>query len=288
MQIEQSRQSQSLDGPLTPIEPEVNLRTGPSFSAESPGDDDLGQQVILKKKEVYEPFSITLGTDLTYTSNIGLSEAFEQEDWFWRSVLNVTYAPRFGNSLLGIFSISQEFFRYDKFDALDFESLTFSAGLAYHLWFLGGINASLQFDYNRLTADDYGDEIFSNRTINLTLSRNFILSRAHYFFVASSLELGWSDPKEASRNELSLVGGYNVRLARNFELSLVYRAGYFHYNEIDRNDFNQTVQLSARYHFTKWLTANANVSGIFNSSDRNGFDYEALNTGAGIFVSWKF
>lgn len=287
-QIEQSRQTLPIDSPLTPMETEANLGTSPTFTAESPGDDDLGQQVILKKKQVYEPFSINLGTDLTYTSNVGLSETFEQEDWFWRSVLNATYAPRFGNYLLGIFSVTQELFRYDEFDALDFESLTLSAGVAYNLWFLGGINASLQFDYNRLTSDDFGDEIFSNRTINLTFSRNFILSRAHYFYVASSLELGWSDPEAAARNEFTLLGGYHVRLARNFELDLIYRAGYYHYTEIDREDFNQTIQLSARYHFTKWLTANANISGIFNASDRNGFDYEALNTGAGIFVSWKF
>jgi hypothetical protein len=287
-QIEQARRSSATDVPSLPRDENSLNSPMPTFAAESPGDDDLGQQVILKSKSVYQPLSLFLGTQADYTSNVGLSEGFEEEDWFWRTTIGATYAPRIGNSLLGNLTVSQEVFRYNKYGVLDFESLHLGAGLSYNLWFLYGINAGVEFAYNRLTADDYSDEVFSNRTLTLTLSRNFILSRAHYFYVISSAEMGWSDPEQAERDEFTFVGGYHVRLARNFELNLLYRLAYYHYTQVDREDLNQTVQLTARYHLTKWLSANASIGGTTNDSDRRGFDYETLNTSVGAFLSWKF
>ena len=260
----------------------------PNFTSESPGDDDLGQQVILKAKSEYDPFSVYLGSDAIYTSNVGLAESFEEEDWFWRSSLGITYAPRFGNYLQGNLHVSQDVFRYDKFSVLNFESLSIGGGLNYNLWFLYGINASIGFEYTRLTSEGFGDEIFSDKSLNLSLSKTFILSRAHYFYVAGGARFSWSDPEEASRDEFTLVAGYHVRLTRNSEMDLSYRLGFFDYTEVDREDFNQSVQLAARYNFTKWLSANATIGGIFNDSNRRGFDYEALNTSVGFFVSWKF
>lgn len=287
-QIDQVRQYNAAGvSSLPPPESSQNSPL-PTFAAESPGDEDLGQQVILKSKNAYQPFSVYLGSNATYTSNVGLSDGFEQKDWFWRTTIGANYAPRFGNYLLGNIRISQDVFRYDKFDGLNFESLNLGAGLAYNLWFLQGINAGLEFNYNRLTSNDYGAEIFSNRSLTLTLSRNFILSRAHYLYVVAGAEAGWSDPEQAARDELTLLAGYHVRLARNFEVDVFYRLGFYHYTEIDREDVNQTVQLTARYNFTKWLAANASISGGFNESDRASFDYQVLNTSAGLFVSWKF
>ena len=260
----------------------------PVFAAQSPGDDDLGQQVILKSRNVYQPFSVYLGSDAVYTSNVGLADNFEQDDWFWRTTVGAIYAPRFGNNLLGNIHIGQDIFRYDKFDELNFESLTIGAGLTYNLWFFYGINAGLEYNYDRLTSEGYGDEIYSDQRLTLSLSRNFILSRAHYFYVVAAAQAGWSDPEEAARDEFTLLTGYHVRLARSFELDLFYRLGFFHYTEADREDVNQTVQFSARYNFTKWLSANASFGASFNDSNRTGFDYQALNTSAGFFVSWKF
>ncbi len=260
----------------------------PTYAAQSPGDDDLGQQVILKSKNEYQPLSAFAATNILYTSNVALTDGFEQEDWFWRSTLGVTYAPRFGNYLLGNISISEDIFRYDKFDVLNFESLNISAGLAYNLWFFYGINAGLEFNYTRLTSGGVNEEIFSNRSVSLALSRNFYINRAQYFYVVGGAEIGWSDPQEAERDEFTLLGGYHVRLSRSFELDLSYRVGYYHYTQIDREDVNQSIQAGARYNFTKWFSANASVSGVFNGSDRTGFDYQALNTGGGLSFNWKF
>lgn len=287
-QIEQSRQYDSVGVSSLPPNETSNHSPMPVFAPESPGDEDLGQQIILKTKNVYQPLTVFLGTDLSYTSNVGLSEGNEQEDWISRTTLSAIYAPRFGNYLQGNISISQDVFRYDKFDELNFESLNLGAGLTYNLWFLYGVNAHLVFNYNRLTSEGYGDEIFSNRSLSFSLSRNFILSRAHYFYVASGVELGWSDPEQAARDEFTLLTGYHVRLARNFEIDILYRLGFYHYTEVDREDVNHTFQLTARYNFTKWLSVNASLNASFNESDRTGFDYEAINTGVGAFVSWKF
>jgi hypothetical protein len=287
-QIEQSRQFDGSGVSSLPTDGNVLNTPMPTFAAQSPGDDDLGQQIILKSKNVYQPLSIYLGTEADYTSNVGLSENFEQEDWFWRTTAGAVYAPRFGNFLVGNLSVSQDIYRYDKFDDLNFESLNLGAGLSCNLWFFYGINAGVEFNYNRLTAEGYGDEIFSNRSLTLTLSKTFILSRAHYFYVIGAGELGWSDPEQAARDELTLLAGYHVRLARDFEVDLFYRLGFFHYTEIDREDVNQGVQLALRYNLTKWLSVNASIGGVFNNSDRPGFDYEVLNTTVGAFVSWKF
>ena len=287
-QIEQSRHYDATNVPSLPPEESTPGTPMPSFAAESPGDDDLGQQVILKSKARNQPIAVYGGMDLSHTTNVGLTDDFQEDDWLWRSSLGVTYSPRFGNYLLGNFSLSQDVFRYDEFDELDFESLNIGAGLSYNLWFLYGINAGLAFNYNRLTAEDYGQEIFSNRTVTLTLSRNFILSRAHFLYLVGGANTAWSDPEEAERNEYTALAGYHVRIARDFEVDLSYRLGYNHYSEIDREDLSQTLQLTARYSFTPWLSANASISGSFNDSDRSRFDYEVLNTGVGFSLFWRF
>lgn len=260
----------------------------PVFAPPTPGDNDLGQQLILKSRNQIQPWTAYLGTDLTRTSNVGLSENNASHDLIWRSAAGVSFSPRLSDRFIGNFSISQDVFRYDRFNEFNFESLNVGAGVSTRVPFLRGVGATVEFNYNRLTSDGYGSELFSEKTVEFTLYRNFILSRAHYFYALAGVQLGWADPEEASRDEFSALLGYHVRVARNFEVDLFYRAAYYYYTDASRDDVNQTVQLNARYNLTKWLAVNAGLSTIFNSSDRVGFDYDVVNASVGIFAYFKF
>ena len=286
-QIEQSRQFRDPVPNLRPLERPSNTDNRADFTAASPGDDDLGQQIILKSRKEYQPITASMSTGITFTNNVGLSAQFSQEDWLWQSGLNVSYEPRFSNYAQGFLGISAEAFRYDEFNEFDFESTTLSAGIDYHLQYLGGLNAGLRFDYNRLTSD-FGEEIFSNRAATITLSKIYIINRAQYFYTSANVALSWSDPARAARNEYLLSAGYRLQVTRGLNMSLLMRLGYYEYTETSREDSNEVLQISTGYSVTQWLTANASLSYGFNQSNRTGFDYEVLNGSLGIFLSWKF
>lgn len=287
-QIEQARQLEQTGPPVFPNEDTGIVSDMPDIASESPGDEDLGQQLILKRKQDVKTLFVFAETNANYTSNVGLTDGFEEEDWFWHTSFGAIWQPRLASNLIGNVSISQDFFRYDAFSELDFDSLNVGAGLTYNLWFFHNVSASLQLNYNRLTTGNYNDEFFSNKSVILGLAKNFLLSRAHYIYAGGGANLGWSNPSEAQRNEYALYLGYHVRLARRFELDASYRVAINNYTDIDRTDLNQTIDLGVRYHFTPWSSAAAFVSGGFNDSDRTGFDYNVLNTGAGISLNLRF
>ena len=64
-----------------------NARASMSHEAEttapsSPGDPDLGEQVILKRREKVRPFTVSADVSGFYTTNAALTDAFKVDDFF--------------------------------------------------------------------------------------------------------------------------------------------------------------------------------------------------------------
>jgi hypothetical protein len=117
----------------------------------SPGDADLGEQVLLKRQDKATPFSAFANLSGFYTNNAALTNAARVDDFFFVGEVGVSYQPRFTAELLGEITVREADFRYARYDALDFESLNAGAGLTYTPHYLGGIALSARYNYNRLT-----------------------------------------------------------------------------------------------------------------------------------------
>jgi hypothetical protein len=85
-----------------------------NYAAASPNDADLGEQAILKRVESYDPFTLETGVPIYYTSNVALVDHGQVGAAITAPVVGLTYAPRFQHSLVGDFTLRQQFFYYSN------------------------------------------------------------------------------------------------------------------------------------------------------------------------------
>lgn len=253
----------------------------------SPGDPDLGEQVILKKQEKPQPFSLFGTLSGFYTSNAALTNRNEADDLFAVAEIGVGYQQRLTSDFVAEINVRQAMFRYDEFDELDFESLNAGFGLTYVLRPLWNIALSARYNFNRLTDGSDHHEFFTNHTLTLGLLKTFSFSKAHYGYAGYASIFGWSDPVAPQRDEHGIFLGYRASLTRSLSTELYYRIAIFDYVD-GREDLNQTLVAVARYDATSWLSFSLSASLGWNNSDRDVFDYEVFNAGAGIAAAVNF
>lgn len=253
----------------------------------TPGDDDLGEQWILKEKEKYEAFRIFGDTTLLYTSNAALSRTNELSDALFVGQVGASWVPKITDRLQAEVTVRQSFFRYGEFDVLDFNSLNAGAGMTYVMPRLWDIAVFARYNYNWLTDTD-GNEIFHNNTLTIGLQKAFVLTRSHYFYVGYFSEFGWADPEVAERDEHTLYGGYHLDITRSLAADIGGTAAIYDYSEVDRTDLNLGLNFSLRWEIVKNVSLVGSASFATNISDRSVFDYDVLNAGGGLAVSFKF
>ena len=244
----------------------------------SPGDPDIGQQVLLKRKEKATPFSAFATLSGFYTNNAALTNAVRVDDFFFVGEVGVSYQPRITRDLVAEITVRQADFRYAQYDVLDFESFNVGAGLTYTPRFLGGVGLSARYNFNRLTDGKEHDEFFKNQTLTLAAQRTFELSKAQYVFVGCSAVLGWSDPVAPQRDEYGVSLGHHLNWSRALSSDVFYRAAYFDYTR-GRHDWNQTVAVSVKWDVTRWFNVTGTVSGGFNNSNEHVLNYQVFNGG---------
>ncbi|MGI8601524.1 MAG: hypothetical protein ACR2OZ_00835 [Verrucomicrobiales bacterium] len=148
----------------------------------------------------------------------------------------------------------------------------------------GDVIAYLRYGYYLITEPwDWGDDVFDNHSIAAGAQKTWRFSRGHQAFAGFSGDWSVSASDEAPRrDEYTAYAGYRVKWTSSFETTLLYRAAWHDYQSFGRDDFNQIVSLGAEYKFTDWLRATAYLSGTFNNSDREVFDYDVFNSGLGV------
>ncbi|MFH1067972.1 MAG: TonB-dependent receptor [bacterium] len=275
-------------------EKEKKEKEGMEYASPSPGDEDLGVQMLLKRREEYKPLTLFGDASAFYTSNATLVKDNAPGDWFWVGRVGASYQPRILPNLLGEATVQQQFFRYDEFKNLDFDSMNVGGGLTYIIQEFWDIAVFGRYNFNRLT---YGrdtingeedDEFFKNHTMTFGLQKIFPLARAHYLYIGHTSQLAISEPSALQRNDYSLFAGYNVKLTRDIEAQAGYRFAYFDYNFRGREDLNQTASLGATYKPIEWVSLFTSLSVGLNNSNQPANDYKVYNAGGGFGVQVKF
>jgi len=273
----------------------ARIADGPGLSLQnndvapaSPGDQDLGEQWLLKFKEKERPFVLMADFAGYATNNVSLVERGTYRDQFLVGQAAVSYQPKITESLLAEFTFRQAFFRYRRFTELDFDSQNMGSGLTYVAPRLWNVAFYGRYNYNRILDAREQNEVFTSHTFTMGLQKSLILSRAHYFYAGYASQLGISHPVSAERNEHGAYAGYHVNLTRSLQADLYYRAALFDYSEGRRRDWNQTASSSLQYYFTKWLYGYGSASFATNDSNRLGLGYDAFTAALGLNATVKF
>jgi hypothetical protein len=259
------------------------------YAVTSPNEKDIGEQEILKRKEEYKPFTISIYSPFYWTSNAALVSRGEQDDVLFAPGVTLMYQPRITNTFYAQVGVIQQFFLYDRLTELNFANLDVIAGFVYYLPQFHKLSLRGYYDYNRETDTDNFDEIFVNHSIILNAELPFRIARAQQIFLGLNLNLSfYGNPESPRRNNYSLYANYDLALSRSFSLDAAFQFVVRDYYSGDRTDVNEILAVSANYRVRDWLTLSALSSFAWNQSNHSVFDYSVANIGGGVALTLKF
>jgi len=259
------------------------------YAVTSPNEKDICEQEILKRKEEYKPFTISVYSPFYWTSNAALVSKGEQDDVLVAPGVTLMYQPRITSTFYGQVGVVQQFFLYDRLTELNFANLDVIAGFVYYLPQFHKLSLRAYYDYNRQTDTDDFDELFVNHSIILNAELPFRIARAQQLFVGLNLNLSfYGNPEAPRRNNYALYANYDLALTRSFSLDAAFQFVVRDYYSGDRTDVNEILSVSANYHVRDWLTLSALSSFAWNQSNHSVFDYSVANIGGGVALTLKF
>ena len=260
-----------------------------AFAPESPGDSDLGTQLILKNAQKDRWFRAYADLSGFWTDNAANTSIFEVEDWFWTGRVGLGYQPRIAKRLYADFDVQQQIIRYDQFDLLNYESLEASATLLYVEPRLSNALFFAQFNYLRVTGDEFSLELLNSFSVKAGVQKIFLIDRRNSFQV--SILGDWdvsTDLDPLFRDQYIGELTYRFKIMRDLVFAGTYRYTYFDYREVDRQDQLQIIGASLTYSPKKWIELYATANLSLNDSNIEFFEYEAGSLGGGLGVKLRF
>jgi hypothetical protein len=255
----------------------------------SPNDPDLGVQQVLKRRDEYLPFSITLSTPIYYTSNVALANSGEMSDLIVAPAVGAYYDPRFTKTFYGHVGIREQLFYYNENPVFDFGAFDIEVGFSYYLPQFHNVILRAMYDYNRLTMKDSFDAFFENHSIIVNAELPFRFGRAQRLAFGVDANVSMDGvPDAPRRHDFDFYIGYGVNLTRAFTVDAVGRVVVRDYVLTDRVDVSGIIALSATYRLTKWWSASAIGSFATNHSNYSVFDYDVGNVGGTMSFNARF
>ena len=261
-----------------------------AFAPMSPGDEDIGQQLILKRNEKSYPFAAWLDSSLFWTDNAANVNQGNIEDWFYVGGVNLAWQQRLGGRFYGDVYAGQHWFRYDELSELDYESGEASLGTLVVLPELANAIFHLHYYYQRITQDIGDDPIYETHNLRAGIQKTFLIDRLSSINVnlQSSFALE-TDPDILRRHEHSLLLGYNFKIKRDLIFTFSYRLAYYDYfNLEDRHDWYHNFGAALTWRPKEYLEFSAGYNFTLNESNYDVFSYESHLAGPTVAAKVKF
>jgi hypothetical protein len=282
--------------PFAPTVPASAVGGGPVVAA--PGDADLGEQLILKRVEAYQPFTISVGAPFYWTSNVALTSSGEQSDFVVAPAAAAFYEPRFTSNFYGLIDVREQLFYYDRFDGFDFGSFDFEVGFRYLVPQWHNLLLRVEYDYNRLTEKNSFAAFFQNHALIVNGEIPFRFGRAQTLSlgVDANISLAATESNQppninaisAQRSDYGIYLGYSATLTRSFFVNAVGRLVVRQYYDGGRDDISEILALTANYRVNKYFTMSAVSTLAASQSNQSVFDYNVANLGGAVALSVKF
>lgn len=256
----------------------------------TPNDSDLGEQQILKRTESYQPWTISAGVPMYWTSNVALTNSGEMDDFIIAPAASVYYEPKLSPTFYGLVGVREQMFYYSDFDSFDFGSFDFEIGFRYLIPQWHNLLLRFEYDYNRLTKRDSFDDFYSSQNLIGSAEVPFRFGRAQQLALGTSVSICTSAwPEAPRRNDYEFYAAYTASLTRAFSINVSGRIAlrdYYHQNS--RFDVSEILAAGANYRITKFLSAGAIGTFAASQSNHGVFDYEVANLGGVVSLWWKF
>jgi hypothetical protein len=282
--------------PFPPTVPPSAAEGGHVVAA--PGDTDLGEQLILKRVEAYQPFTISAGVPFYWTSNVALTNSGVQSDFVVAPAAAVFYEPRITKTLYGLVDVREQLFYYDRFDSFNFGSFDFEVGLRYLVPQWHNLLLRLEYDYNRLTEKNSFEAFFQNHALIINGEIPFRFGRAQTLSLGADANISLAATEShqppninaisAQRSDYGIYLGYSATLTRSFFVNAVGRLVVRQYYQGGRDDISEILALTANYRVNKYLTVSAVSTLAASQSNQSVFDYNVANLGGAVAASVKF
>jgi hypothetical protein len=250
-------------------------------------DDSFGTQQVLKTQERVPDWILTGDASLFFTSNVALTRSDTVSDGFGVFNTGLSWVPKIGAEWQLQIGARASLFRYIDTSELDFENIGAGIGVAWAPTDTWGIGFFARYDFTELL-DRHSDEILRDHQWTLGAQKVLVLGRSHALSLGVVGMAGISHPHPSQRQQAGAFMGYHLRLTRNIDTDLLYRFGYFFYDEGGRRDRNQVFSASVTYYLTNWASVAAFFSLGNNRSNHSVFDYNVLTSGGGIGLNIRF
>jgi hypothetical protein len=258
-----------------------------AFATASPGDPDLGEQLLLTPGRRYRPFSIGAGYQTTWTSNAFYTPSSPVSDVMMSAYADALALPHIGGNVFLEGAAAIRGYRYFRNPTLDFNSLDVSAGVLKVFRELADVGLYGRYQFTYLFGRT-GD-ILNEHSLATGVRKTFQFSRANALFVSAeaSFSLG-GQPAYAMSHEFNVFAAHQLSWTRAFSTSLFYQMTVFDFTRNSRADLRNYIGLSADVRPLKWLTLSANSWLGWNASNEADYNFFVANLGGGITASINF
>ena len=259
------------------------------FAPESPGDDDIGQQLILKDAERERWLTAQASTAVFWSDNPANISSGAKSDVFSASQVSIAAQPRLAERLYLDAYVSQQVFRYDKYSFLNYEYLQANLGALYLEPRLWDSVLFAQGQFGRTTASDFDEDVYNNFSLLAGIQKTIIFDRRNslYLNLMGDWDL-YGDVDDFEHAEYIADISYRFKIMRDLVLSASYRLTYFDYYNVDRSDVLSVMGLFLNWSPEEWINIYAGCTFNFNESDVDVFDYNAANLGGGVGAQLRF
>jgi hypothetical protein len=261
-----------------------------AYAPITPGDEDIGQQLILKRNEKNYPFAAWLDSSVFWTDNAANVHEGNIEDWFYTGGVNLAWQQRLGGRFYGDVYAGQHWYRYNELTELDYESGEASAGFLVALPELANTIFHIHYYYQRITQNIDDDPIYETHNLRVGFQKTFLINRLNSVNVGlmSSLALD-TEPDVLQRHEHSLQLGYNFKIKNDWALNLSYRLAYYDYFNLDgRADWYHNFGAAVTWRPCENFELSLGYYYTYNQSNYEVFSYDAHLAGPTAALKYKF
>ncbi|HEV7405090.1 MAG TPA: hypothetical protein VGO11_19255 [Chthoniobacteraceae bacterium] len=250
---------------------------------------DFGEQEIVNRRAHPEPWTASADGQFFYTNNVALTPSDRHGDWYGRYGATISYTNRIKGPVFLDFGLQEYFFRYARYNALDFDLTRFQGGLLLQVPKLDDTFLFARYRLERITEAGFGSTLLTSHVAELGLQKVWKISRGQQISAGLEADLPLdTDPRSAAREEYGLTLGYSLRLTEHLNTVLSYRGAYYRYSHTSRTDWNHILALDATYDLTDWARLGASVSFTSDTSNAAFGDYQNLVAGGSLSLRLSF
>lgn len=264
----------------------------PVLAPFSPADSDFGVQQILGTYDGLPPVNVFAFFDLNVTDNApAFTRALEDASWYFSGLVGADWRPRLGAGWFADVGLYQEFYRFERSNALDFENFQTHAGLVKTLVDLDDTVFYARYEYQRLTVGSISDSSYSAQRIRSGLQKAFYTRARQQFSggVSVALDLD-ANPNRLERIEYAAELSYTYWLTSDISATASWRGAYWDFDTGGREDWNHTAGIDLAWRFCPHATAYTQV--YFSDNDSNSplgiNDFAAWTAGVGLGLNLTF